>query len=221
MSIITLVRHGQASAGTDDYDRLSPLGKQQAEHLGHWWTKTSIAPTAAFAGTLKRQQHTAELSLGQAKISLDIGTLPNLDEYTHQEVDKRFGGGFTSDAGVNLTFNDYLGIMERWRDASTDQLEGTESWETFMSRGVSAMQAASDAVGPDGHALLFTSGGVIATLIGALQSHPFSVIIENIWNIRNSSTSTLSLKTKNAQLLDFNAVPHLEWHNDEELITLI
>ena len=30
MQKITLVRHGQASYGTDNYDQLSPLGHEQA-----------------------------------------------------------------------------------------------------------------------------------------------------------------------------------------------
>ncbi|NDB25614.1 MAG: histidine phosphatase family protein, partial [Gammaproteobacteria bacterium] len=33
MSTIHLIRHGQASFGAADYDRLSSLGEQQVEHL--------------------------------------------------------------------------------------------------------------------------------------------------------------------------------------------
>lgn len=221
MSIITLVRHGQASAGTDNYDRLSTLGVQQARHLGDWWAKTGLTPTAAFAGTLERQQHTAQIALEHANATSSIGTLANLNEYSHTEVDREFGGGFSSDSGVDLTLDDYHGIIDRWRTAPDSALNGVESWEHFMSRGLSAIQDACEAVGPDGHAMLFTSGGVIATLLGSLQQHPFALIIENIWHIRNSSITTLQCHGDSRYLINFNGVPHLEVHNDDQLITQI
>jgi len=222
MSFITLVRHGQASAGTDNYDRLSELGQQQARYLGDWWSKTDLAPTAAFAGTLERQQHTASLALDHAKLSsIDVRTLPELNEYAHNDVDREFGQGFSSDSGVALSFEDYLGILERWRDAPDHALNGVESWNAFMARGVQAMHQAHEAVGEDGHALLFTSGGIVSTLIAAVQSHPFEVIVENIWNVRNSSLTTLHFDGKRARLLDFNRVSHLDVHRDPELVTLI
>src|SRR5690606_40460973 len=37
MPLILLVRHAQASFGTDDYDRLSELGRQQARWLGEYF----------------------------------------------------------------------------------------------------------------------------------------------------------------------------------------
>jgi broad specificity phosphatase PhoE len=37
MSTLILVRHGQASAFEDNYDRLSSLGERQARLLGESW----------------------------------------------------------------------------------------------------------------------------------------------------------------------------------------
>ena len=39
MSVLTLVRHGQASFFAADYDRLSPAGEGQARHLGDYWAR--------------------------------------------------------------------------------------------------------------------------------------------------------------------------------------
>ncbi|PCI45804.1 MAG: histidine phosphatase family protein, partial [Alphaproteobacteria bacterium] len=39
MAEIYLVRHGQASFNTDDYDRLSDRGRQQSEYLGQYFTE--------------------------------------------------------------------------------------------------------------------------------------------------------------------------------------
>lgn len=59
MSIITLVRHGQAnSAATteEDYDRLSDLGKQQAAYLGAHFASLKTEFDAIYSGTLNRQK---------------------------------------------------------------------------------------------------------------------------------------------------------------------
>ena len=42
MSLL-LVRHGQASAGSDDYDRLSSRGQEQSARLGRWLADTGHA----------------------------------------------------------------------------------------------------------------------------------------------------------------------------------
>ncbi len=222
MSIITLVRHGQASAGTDNYDRLSTLGQQQSKLLGDWWKKLGTQPDAAFAGTLERQQHTASLALEHANLKqLRVDTLPDLNEYNHNDIDAAFGEGFSSDSGMDLTLEDYHDIMDRWRKAPASKLENVESWDQFMSRGMNALQHAHDALNGDGHALMFTSGGIVATLLGNVQDHPFHVIIDNIWYIRNSSVSTVQFDGKKAHLLDFNCVPHLDCQADKKLITQI
>jgi len=223
MSTITLVRHGQASAGTDNYDKLSTLGQQQAELLGAWWEKTGVKPTVAFAGSMERQQHTGQLALEHANLSNNLGieTLPELNEYTHTEVDRVFGQGLTSAGAEALTLSDYLGIMQRWRDADDAALDGVESWSNFMARGLSAIEQAHAAAGEEGHAILFTSGGVIANILGSIQRHPFDVIIDNIWFVRNASITTLLCNGNETRLLDFNRVSHLEQHNDASLITQI
>lgn len=62
MTTVYLIRHGQAGPA-DDYDRLSPLGMQQARLLGRY-LKRQVGPTGqgierVVAGGLRRQQETA------------------------------------------------------------------------------------------------------------------------------------------------------------------
>ena len=51
---IVLVRHGQASFGADDYDRLSALGTEQARLLGQWWARLGAAPGTVMRGSLRQ-----------------------------------------------------------------------------------------------------------------------------------------------------------------------
>lgn len=42
MAELYLVRHGQASFGTENYDRLSALGEQQGVWLGEYFARQDI-----------------------------------------------------------------------------------------------------------------------------------------------------------------------------------
>ena len=44
MSELLVVRHGQASLFSDDYDVLSDLGREQAGRLGRAWQERGIRP---------------------------------------------------------------------------------------------------------------------------------------------------------------------------------
>lgn len=89
--LVHLVRHGQASAGQANYDRLSPRGRAQAEHLGRWWHEQGFACDAAWHGTLERQRDTASLALDGAGLQPPVNVLPALDEYDHRAVDGHLG----------------------------------------------------------------------------------------------------------------------------------
>lgn len=65
MSLLRLVRHGQASYGAADYDVLSPLGVEQARALGRAWA-AGAAPAAIYAGPMRRQRDTATHAVAAA-----------------------------------------------------------------------------------------------------------------------------------------------------------
>ena len=54
MATLVLIRHGQASYGQADYDRLSPTGEQQARVLGPHLAALGL--DALFVGPLRRRQ---------------------------------------------------------------------------------------------------------------------------------------------------------------------
>ena len=60
MGQVHFVRHGQASFGTDDYDRLSPLGWQQARWLGRHLSETGHRYDAVVSGGMRRHRETAQ-----------------------------------------------------------------------------------------------------------------------------------------------------------------
>lgn len=222
MSTLHLIRHGQASAGTHDYDRLSPLGERQAQLLGQWWAKQGFNPDQASHGSLLRQRETARLALESLAPAKPAKEHAGLNEYDHRVIDSLFGGGAKSDDPESLTFEDYVNIMLRWRDTHPDELsQETESWTDFVNRGWRTVRDLHSLAADDHHHVYFTSGGIIATLVSTVLNLDFQHTVDAIWRIRNTSITTLHFDGTHARLIDFNTVPHLQAHHDHSLITLI
>src|ERR1043165_750465 len=80
-----LIRHGQASYGEPDYDRLSPRGIEQALAIGRWAARRQLG--ALYAGPLRRQQQTAQYAKEAAGGALPPAQeLPELAEYPAFEM---------------------------------------------------------------------------------------------------------------------------------------
>ena len=65
MSRIYLVRHGQASFGADDYDRLTATGIAQCAQLARHWRAIGRRVDHVYAGTLHRQRASADAFVWQ------------------------------------------------------------------------------------------------------------------------------------------------------------
>lgn len=59
MATVYLVRHGQASFGEENYDKLSPKGWEQGRVLGRWLAD-KLEPAVVFGGDLVRHRETVE-----------------------------------------------------------------------------------------------------------------------------------------------------------------
>jgi hypothetical protein len=70
MATIYLVRHGQASFGAENYDKLSDLGCRQAAVAGEYFRDQGIQFDAVYSGDLSRQRNTARLAI--ASQSVDV-----------------------------------------------------------------------------------------------------------------------------------------------------
>lgn len=222
MSMLYLVRHGQASAGTHDYDRLSPMGRRQSQLLGQWWKKQGFIPDQTSHGSLTRQRDTAGLALEPLTLASQSSEHAGLNEYDHRIIDALFSANSESDNPESMSFDTYASLMRCWRDASGAELaNGAEPWADFKSRGWNAVQELHARSSEDAHHVYFTSGGIIATLVSTVLDLDFSHTIDAIWRIRNSSITSLHFDGTNVRLVDFNTIPHLQAEHDPSLITLI
>ncbi|GGW56505.1 hypothetical protein GCM10010503_37080 [Streptomyces lucensis JCM 4490] len=91
MPVIHLVRHGQASFGSPEYDGLSELGLQQAAVVGASWRGAGCAIRSSSAGTLHRQYDTAELLMKAAGLGGAPARDPRWNECDHLRLLDRHG----------------------------------------------------------------------------------------------------------------------------------
>lgn len=229
MSLLHLVRHGQASAGSANYDQLSPVGEEQSRILGNWWLSQGFSPNAAYHGSLVRQRDTATHALAALTDNSQVPPMsehPGLNEYNHRVIESHFASssaGYTPEA---MSFDDYLGILSRWRDYQPGQnpVENDheiESWDTFKARGWNTIQAISHNGNDNTELVFFTSGGIIATILSTVLDLDFEHTADAIWRIRNTSITTFQLSGDKARLVEFNTVPHLQEQRKPHLMTLI
>ena len=72
MTTIYLIRHGQASVGTDNYDVLSKTGEAQANVLGQHLVSARIEFDAVYSGALKRQIDTATIATEGSGVPVQV-----------------------------------------------------------------------------------------------------------------------------------------------------
>jgi len=62
MGRLFLVRHGQASFLSRNYDQLSSLGETQARHLGSYWAKRGMIFDRVGTGPSQRHRQSAQIA---------------------------------------------------------------------------------------------------------------------------------------------------------------
>ena len=89
MAELVVVRHGQASFGTDNYDRLSEVGHEQSRLVGAVLAEAGWIPDRLVTGTLARQKDT----LSSMGFDAAPEEHPGFNEYDfHDLLHARFNG---------------------------------------------------------------------------------------------------------------------------------
>ena len=151
MATIYLFRHGQASFGADDYDRLSPLGERQATLLGHYLRDSGITLDAAISGNLLRQRQTAQLAMASQPREVPHHIDPRFNEINNDEQLKYLLPKVTArDPGVSKlverglsSSKDYQKVIDAvfnyWVSAQCDESR-IQSWADYSGGVRAALQ---------------------------------------------------------------------------------
>lgn len=230
MSVIYLIRHGQASFGTDHYDQLSAVGREQSAILGSYFAALGEPIDRIYTGTLARQRVTAQLiadALGQHVPPLTVE--PAFDEYDSESILNAFAASLTPAQreqagwpGLHCDRRRFQFFLERaaraWVDGQT-QAAGMLPWRTFHSRIVGAIETLMRTEGRSKTLLISTSGGVIGTIVAHVLGCANHLGIELNWAVHNASITRLIYSADKVSLSMFNGLPHLDQEGRRQLIT--
>lgn len=236
MGVLLLVRHGQASFGSDDDDVLSPTGHRQAEALGRALADHGARVDRIVTGTLRRQRDSATALADAAGWDLSVAHDDRWDEFDHEAVLARHHPQFATPATGRAFLaaqpdpaaayqRSFAEAVHAWSgddrspaDASPAAQE-VESHGAFVNRVRSALTDLATAAGNGtgaGSTLVLTSGGVIAAIVADLVGAPGSWQRLNTVTV-NTGVSKVLLGRRGPVLSTFNEHGHLE--HDRSLIT--
>jgi broad specificity phosphatase PhoE len=215
MSELYLVRHAQASFGTDDYDRLSDLGHQQARWLGEHFRYRGLEFDQVLCGSMVRHRETvAGILSGMDRDPHNFETDAAWNEFDFQAIVSAYleeHGVEPPEPGAPVTsFSRVLrGALLAWAE---NRLHGPlpERWEQFDGRVRNALGSVTSETGDSRRILLVSSGGAISTALRCVLDAPASTMVHMNLQLRNSSVSHLFFNSRNLHFSGFNHVPHLD-----------
>ena len=206
MAEILLLRHGQASFGSDDYDALSDLGHVQAAINADYLQRSGLAIDAVYCGSLKRQQETAQALVDayqQAGKPLpEIITDPGFNELENeqqiaalapilQQTNPQLRSLLESNPLSKKDFQKILKIVFNHWVLDQPEVEGLESWLAFSKRVSQSLHNVVRQQGSGKTVVVSTSGGVIATIVAQVLKMPDSGVYPLFEPVLNASLTRL------------------------------
>jgi broad specificity phosphatase PhoE len=234
LSNLYFVRHGQAGT-RDAYDSLSELGRRQSRRLGEYFVRQGLEFAAASAGTLLRQRQTAaEVSAAYARVGLPFPELtiePGWNEFDFHHIYREIApllceedSEFRSEyEAVRAQMRERAGahdaeIHRQWRPSDTKVVEAWvggrypyegETWEQVVERVAACRLLASKGQARE-NIVVFTSAVPTAIWTGRALAISDERVRKLAAVLHNTSYTVLRLRDEELQLLEFNAVPHLD-----------
>jgi broad specificity phosphatase PhoE len=234
MGILYFIRHGQASFGQKNYDRLSPVGIQQAQILGEYLAGIRFAFHEAYCGEMERQQHTAaEVMAGFTSAGMDFPdpeTQVAFNEYDafavwKNQANRMIHEKILQPEQIDRTRTDkrqfqmlFEQIMMRWISGTHDD-PGDIRWIDFVDRVQEGITALTSRHGTDRHIAVFTSGGPISIAMRIAMGLTDAKTMEISWQVMNASVSRFYFNSRGIYLAGFNDISHLVLKMDPSLLT--
>lgn len=231
MATISLIRHGQASFGQDDYDALSDVGTTQAEVLGRALTQQGLRFDAVYCGTMNRHQQTMAscLPASNRATALVIDD-EQWNEYDHEDIlckgHKELGSLVAINEHVGrlqnpkkefeIVFNQ---AMDRWMSGDFDQ-DYSESWPQFQARVSTALDNVVEVAHQGAKSIaVFTSGGVISVLAQRLLGVPSHKMMHMNWTLMNCAVTKLVATRDRLFVATLNEHSHFTQPQYQHLMT--
>ncbi|MEO8669897.1 MAG: histidine phosphatase family protein [Tahibacter sp.] len=202
MERVLLIRHAQASFGSDDYDQLSERGHVQAELLARWLIDADLDIRAVSVGAQKRHAQTLqaiEAAASSARRPLPIPVVDtDWNEFDHERLLRGYAAWAPHDPDLDTLqhgkephrLQALLGrAFHAWNDGHVDTLM-PETLAAFRARVADAHARVSDRCN-GGTALVISSGGAI------------SRCAQMATNLDEPATIALNMRLANSGIVEF------------------
>ena len=180
MASIYFIRHGQASFGSSNYDKLSDLGLEQARMTGEYLASTQVKFDGLYCGSLVRQQETAQ-QVNAVYLEKDLEIAPKIVDERLNELDANAivmklmpklaetrpeMHEWMAQVHTNKKVYQYIlrECFKYWQTLEED-IDGLESWQCFYGRVKACVDDIMAQQGSGKSVAVFTSGGVIAAVV--------------------------------------------------------
>jgi broad specificity phosphatase PhoE len=234
MGILYMIRHGQASFGSENYDRLSETGRRQARILAEYLLSIGLSSDALYAGDMERQKDTAGALV---QLSRERGApLPGLrietafNEYSSRAIILSYAEDLVGEE-PSLTWDRkrfyadkkafqriFEKILLRWVNGGAGK-PGIPTWEEFRERVASGLKRVIAENGRGRTVLLFTSGGPISAVLQTALGLSNEETLRTAWQIANGSMTKFLYNGERISLASFNETAHLALRRDPTLVT--
>lgn len=225
MGVLMLVRHGQASFGTADYDVLSSRGVRQSRKVAETLAGYGVSPTTLIHGGMRRQLETAEQMLvGASAWSLEPQTDDRWRELDHLAVMSAYPTLTDQDrtqlatGGMDLRafFELYSKATARWASGAYDD-DYPESFAAFIGRVRDAIGHAARKAGERRTAVVVTSGGPIGLAVSHLLTGDASLWGKFNRVAVNTAVTKIINGSSGLTLSSYNDHSHVE--HDRRMLT--
>lgn len=228
MGAIYLVRHGQASFGKADYDKLSELGVEQSQVLGRSLRARLPQVDAVYSGAMRRHRQTAEHCLAgmglpmteQPGAQYELRIRAGFNEFDHQQMleclKPMYSNRLLMMADLARTLNPKRAFQQVFEEATARWVSGqhdheyVESWPAFRARCVKAVQDVAFESGRSKTSLVFTSGGPITAICQHLLNIPDVHVFALNRTLANAAITKIVYGDQGLNLSTVNEHAHFE-----------
>ncbi len=246
MCKITLIRHGQASFGAENYDLLSDIGREQAVALGDYFKSHQITFDAIIHGEMSRQTETAQIMASAMDHPDDLILNAGANEFDSDHLLKHYLPILAEQSKV---FYERIHSKEKWfANGETfemifraliqlwqqDKNCPFESWCAFQKRVLETFNGIYHRYTNNEKIALVTSGGLISVAVQVILGARLEAFMDMNLTTNNASITELLMSESftllksehidsevgiNARLLGFNNISPLVFKNRKQLIT--
>jgi broad specificity phosphatase PhoE len=221
MGAIYLIRHGQASFASSDYDKLSSIGGEQSRILGQALAARKVTPDVVVCGAMLRHRETASGCMAALSPAPGWDEDSGWNEYDHEAMLEAYDPRFTRKTNIaaemlksgmdpRRAFQELFSkAAARWVSGQHDE-DYDESFGEFCARVEAALARLTERLGKSKTALVFTSGGAISAVAKALLGLPNDRTMPLSYTLANASVTKVIVGSGGVRLMSLNEHAHFE-----------